>query len=164
MGLSLWTPGPVPLGAVGYVDRASGSFVTLFDAHDKRTIPRALLKAAVPTLIEMNQSYDIQDWVPCKASKPVEKCYIDYWRGRKPYKKRYGLDVESIGAPVRWIVAPDASHERLKKVAARLWMEENIDDVLAVYGPTHNLTREDIILGALRVFKCHTCNSDPFSQ
>lgn len=34
MTLALWDPAPVALGAVGYLSRPSGKFVTLFNAYD----------------------------------------------------------------------------------------------------------------------------------
>ncbi|KZV81179.1 hypothetical protein EXIGLDRAFT_755738 [Exidia glandulosa HHB12029] len=43
LNVYLWNPSVVELGAVGYVDRNTGAFVTLFLAHRPETFPQALI-------------------------------------------------------------------------------------------------------------------------
>ncbi|KAF9039833.1 hypothetical protein BJ165DRAFT_1530849 [Panaeolus papilionaceus] len=156
--LPLWDPTPVEVGAVGYLSKAAGQFVTLFNSlrpHkcDNFTI-RNLLPLRLPGL------------------QPIGTQRIDK---RTPSQKAYDLIAGSLTLPhaVSSNVSRQCSYHLKKGLTAahlyteimeyhymnldstevpKTWFSENADTILKVYGYRHQIQKEDLflVLGEIR--------------
>ncbi|GLB45720.1 putative protein tyrosine kinase [Lyophyllum shimeji] len=151
--LPMWSPSPVALGAVGYLSKPAGAFVTLFGAfhpeksqepatrelpslygygrvttggqrQDKRNAAQRGLDAVVGLLTSMGRSGPVSQSVSRRYSFPLRAGHKTAHMCTETTMYRY---VESLDVPKRWFKA-------------------NVDAILHIYGPTHHVQREDLYL------------------
>ncbi|KAH8112737.1 hypothetical protein DFH11DRAFT_1606815 [Phellopilus nigrolimitatus] len=152
--LPLWAPSPVALGAVGYLSRPSGSFVTLFNAfdppkssggkadgmsnlygygkvtkgsqrQDRRTIAQRSLDTIQGLLwFRSRTSGDFQQNVSRRVSFPIRARHKSAYLYVETMMYRY---VDDLYTPKKWF-------------------EANIERILTLYGKEHRLQKEDVYL------------------
>ncbi|EIW58351.1 uncharacterized protein TRAVEDRAFT_20381 [Trametes versicolor FP-101664 SS1] len=122
--LPLWTPSPIPIGAVGYyTDSEGGSFVTLFDSFDPARSSRGRAKDVTP----LGHDSVSQRW------------------DRRSYSSSLGV---TNGAAM--LFTQTTHHRYIEDLKVpRQWFKENAEQVLAIYGAEYSISREDLCLGTL---------------
>ncbi|KZV80726.1 hypothetical protein EXIGLDRAFT_845321 [Exidia glandulosa HHB12029] len=136
----LWEPRSVNLGDVGYMDHRTGSFVTLFNAFDP-SLGNSKLQS-IPVLFGPRALVSLQS-----VERP-RRSFLDKlnWARRG---RHFDLRRDS---PEVLVVTEDTSLRFLNKTGyATRWFERYIEDILAIYGQQHGISREDFIfvLGCL---------------
>ncbi|KAI0317882.1 hypothetical protein OF83DRAFT_1171602 [Amylostereum chailletii] len=149
--LPLWTPVPVALGAVGYLSKPEGSFVTLFNCYDRSTpnglpsfagygkvtsgIQRQEKRNAAQRGLDMVQNYLYSRKKPDgNSGQPVSRT--------QAFQLRAGHKVAHLYAEstvYRYLADPTLH-------VPKMWFQNNIDQILKLYGKEHKLTREDVFL------------------
>ncbi|CAA7263929.1 unnamed protein product [Cyclocybe aegerita] len=156
--LPLWEPTPVELGAVGYLWKPRGEFVTLFNANRPqdsehpgiRRLPR-IDGYGRPTI--NSQRHDRRT----VAQKAMDMLYN---AGRLTFlnssseniSRRYSYSLKS-GHKAAYLCTETTEYRYMETLdAPRMWFQLNVDAILAVYGRQYQIQREDIMLviGTLR--------------
>ncbi|KAJ6589026.1 hypothetical protein B0H19DRAFT_1058099 [Mycena capillaripes] len=138
--LPLWNPVAIALGAVGFLDKSSGKFVTLFNCfhpevggmpsvygygrvttgsqrQDKRTVAQRGLDA-IPGLLTSSQSVS----------------------------RRYTYPLR-IGHKAAYLCTETTMYRYVENLdASKKWFKANVDAIMRQYGPQHELQKEDLYL------------------
>ncbi|KAF8060214.1 hypothetical protein FPV67DRAFT_1513824 [Lyophyllum atratum] len=151
--LPLWTPSPVLLGAVGFLSKPAGMFVTLFDSlhperseeevtrglpslygygrvttggqrQDKRNAAQRGLDAVVGLLTSRGRSGVVSQSVSRRYSFPLRAGHKTAHMCTETTMYRY---MESLDVPKKWFKA-------------------NVDAIMQTYGPAHHIQKEDLFL------------------
>ncbi|RDB18261.1 Dual specificity protein kinase splA [Hypsizygus marmoreus] len=152
--LPLWSPSHVALGAVGYLSKPTGSFVTLFNSfkpekstehearglpslhgygrvtsgtqrQDKRNAAQRGLDAFVGLLTFRNKGDGtVSQSVSRRYSFPLRAGHKTAHMCTESTMYRY---VESLEVPKKWFKA-------------------NVDAIMQIYGPSHHIQKEDLFL------------------
>ncbi|KZV90250.1 hypothetical protein EXIGLDRAFT_837946 [Exidia glandulosa HHB12029] len=133
----LWTPCQVKIGAVGFYDKLSGSFVTLFNAFQPRDTATGILTQA------QSLKYVLQGKVGEQIVEEQQSTWQKFLQAIRPtrtFKLNRGED-EAI------VVTENATLRYLEdRIGARMWLSMYIDEIVTVYGHACGLRREDMIL------------------
>ncbi|KAH7104572.1 hypothetical protein BKA62DRAFT_468969 [Auriculariales sp. MPI-PUGE-AT-0066] len=156
--LPLWKPKRVQLGAVGFVDKAKGSFTTLLNAFDPAgtaqgrlcalppmtqygpmpTIGEQRCEAPIPTSPEpVRTGWRVTSSFPFLSSRPPMKQHTTRLHARR---KEAFLFIEA------------STYRYFEDLAApREWFSQHIDVILQEHGRIYRLQREDVflVIGAL---------------
>lgn len=160
MRLALWDPSPVDVGAVGYLERPRGRFITLFNALH----PRHASDHAVTTL------HPLGAYGHAAVGKTTKELRTSLERGRalvngilrfrskrlgtfeQNVERRYSLNLHT-GRKESFLKCERSEYQYFKDrdlLAARAWFWDNINAIVQIYGSKHKIQREDIFLGILR--------------
>ncbi|KAI0945901.1 hypothetical protein AcV7_010017 [Taiwanofungus camphoratus] len=153
--LPLWTPSRVPLGAVGYLSKSHGEFVTLFNAFKPvessgnfaLNIPSLYGYGNVSTNSQRQDKRNVaqrgmdllQSWISRNGSAPSS------------VSRRYTCPLRA-GHKAAHLFTESTTYRYMEDLAtARKWFKANVDQILKRYGADHAITREDLylIIGAL---------------
>ncbi|EMD32697.1 hypothetical protein CERSUDRAFT_143220 [Gelatoporia subvermispora B] len=152
--LPLWTPSPVPLGAVGYYEKASGRFVTLFnsfrpgDTSDgiARDIPSLYGYGPVVTGAQPQNKRNV-------AQRGMDM--IQQWLGGRStgrnVSRRYSSPLRA-GHKAAYLFTETSVYHYVEDLATpKKWFSANVDRILELYAEKHRITREDLylVIGAL---------------
>ncbi|KAJ3574855.1 hypothetical protein NP233_g1485 [Leucocoprinus birnbaumii] len=157
LSLALWDPVPVAVGAVGYVLKPSGSFVTLFNAvHPADTDdPRV---ESIPSIAGYGK-------VPIgshrHATRNAALRGLDAVVGFLSSGKRLDPPPKSInrratfplraGHKVAYMYTESTEYRYMRELdAAKAWFRANVDRIVEAFGAEHNVHREDLMLGVLQ--------------
>jgi len=152
--LPLWDPSPVELGAVGYLSRPSGSFITLFNSFNPSTSTNGRAKG-MPSLEgygKVIQGSQRQD------RRTVAKRGLDiiqgllWFRSRKEgvfqqsVSRRYSYPLRA-GQKSSYLCTETTVYRYVENLETpKEWLAANIDRILQLYGTEHCLAKEDIYL------------------
>ncbi|RXW18599.1 hypothetical protein EST38_g7248, partial [Candolleomyces aberdarensis] len=151
--LPLWQPSPVHMGAVGYLKKPDGEFITLFNALSPgkssysavRDLPsiygygKAELRSQKQDKLNVLQKGldSIVGWVPISRNKND---------GTIPICRRYSYELRA-GHKASHLCTESTEYVYMEKLtAARKWFQSNIDSIVRIFGKEHHIQREDIIL------------------
>jgi abelson tyrosine-protein kinase 1 len=150
--LPLWNPVPIQIGAVGFLDKPSGSFLTLLNCfhpdkaangdsglpsvfgygrvttgnqrQDKRTAAQRGLDAITGLLTFKKSDGPISQNVSRRYSYPLRSGHKAAFMCTETTMYRY---IESLEAPKKWF-------------------KSNADAIMQQYGPIHQIQKEDLYL------------------
>ncbi|KAJ7438285.1 hypothetical protein B0H11DRAFT_591673 [Mycena galericulata] len=155
--LPLWNPIPISVGAVGFLDKPSGSFVTLFNCfypdkaangdsglpsvygygrvsqgnqrQDKRTATQRGFDAIAGLLTFKKNDHPISQSVSRRYSYPLRSGHKSAYLCTETTMYRY---IENLDAPKKWFKA-------------------NVDSIMNQYGTLHQIQKEDLrlVIGTL---------------
>ncbi|KDR78069.1 hypothetical protein GALMADRAFT_245050, partial [Galerina marginata CBS 339.88] len=153
--LPLWDPSPIEIGAVGYLCKPKGNFVTLFNAYD----PRKSYHPGIQLLPSIHGYGDVKDDVQRLPKKTVTQKALDMIIGslafrnssasiarRQPFPLTAGHKAAYLYTEVteyRYMVSLDAPKK---------WFQSNVDAIMSIYGYSHHIHKEDLflVIGTLR--------------
>ncbi|KAI0632558.1 hypothetical protein C8Q77DRAFT_1058832 [Trametes polyzona] len=151
--LPLWTPSQIPIGAVGYHSKATGGeFITLFNSFDPSKSSGGRAKD-IPSLYgygrvsQGNQRQDkrnvaqrgmdiIQSWLSSTRSS----------KGEVKYSRRYSSPLRA-GHKTAHLFTEATNYRYIEDLATpKKWFKANVDNILAMYGAEHRISKEDLFL------------------
>ncbi|KAL1669009.1 hypothetical protein GGF50DRAFT_45197 [Schizophyllum commune] len=159
LNLPLWTPTPVEVGAVGYLSKPSGRFVTLFNAF----APDHAEEESIRGLPSVSGYGTWRVGVQQVEKRGIAQRGLDAIVGFLTYKSRGGgASSESIsrrysyplrsGHKVAYLCTETATYRYLYSAdAAKRWFVNNVDAVVRAYGRDHHIGKEDLffVVGTL---------------
>ena len=150
MKLPLWQPKHVKLGAVGFLDKLHGSFVTLLNAFEPRATGDGLLRNLPPMSRYGVPSIGHQR---LEAARPLASAQRTPWSllsslsflsSRRTTRHTTRLHAHRKEA---FLFTEACVYRYLEDIdAPRAWFVRHIDTILEEHGRLHRLQREDIFL------------------
>ncbi|KAG6827855.1 hypothetical protein H0H92_010245 [Tricholoma furcatifolium] len=152
--LPLWDPSPVRLGAVGYLLKPEGRFVTLFNSFNPEKGSHLATKE-LPSLYGYGR---VSSGSQRQDRRSAAQRGYDAFVGLLTFKGKSGT-VSSQSISRRYSFPLRAGHkmaclftettvyrymERLE--VPKKWFKANVDSILQIYGPTHHIQKEDLFL------------------
>ncbi|KAJ7072080.1 hypothetical protein C8F01DRAFT_1361505 [Mycena amicta] len=152
--LPLWTPSPVNLGAVGYLSKPSGAFVTIFNcfAPDKSAFGHLRSMPSVHGYGHVSVGGQRQD------KRNAAQRGLDAIAGLLTFKTRSdGPISQSVSrrysSPLRaghksaYLCTETTMYRYVENLdAPKKWFKANVDAIIETYGPMHNIQKEDLFL------------------
>ncbi|KAJ7188007.1 hypothetical protein C8R46DRAFT_1205222 [Mycena filopes] len=150
--LPLWSPSPVSLGAVGYLSKPTGAFVTIFNCFTPeksatgllRTLPSVHGYGQVATGSQRQDKRNaaqrgldaIAGLLTFKTNKSEGKALVVAARSplRNGHKAAYLCTETTMYRYVEHLDAP------------KKWFKANVDAIMETYGPIHQIQKEDLFL------------------
>ncbi|KAF8528486.1 hypothetical protein BU17DRAFT_37976 [Hysterangium stoloniferum] len=156
LNLPLWQPCPVRIGAVGYLSKPHGNFVTLFNA----LTPSLAVDPRVRTMASIHGYGTVQEaHVSHIVRKNIAQISVQYIMGLLNFSSRgsggdFSRDVKKrYSYPLRakhkhaYLCTENTTYRYMVNIeAARTWFENHIKKILKYYGQEHALHREDVFL------------------
>ncbi|EJD55610.1 hypothetical protein AURDEDRAFT_109872 [Auricularia subglabra TFB-10046 SS5] len=154
--LPLWVPTKVQIGAVGYIDKDRGTFVTLFNAYNPwqhahngsgRPLPSLRDYGRVPKIA--TQTRDDRER---PAGRPRAWSFLSgmtFLNSQIPHGPKFNLHA---GRKEAFLFTELSVYRYMQEVdTAREWFTANIGAIMEAYGAAHKVQREDmcLIIGAL---------------
>jgi abelson tyrosine-protein kinase 1 len=150
--LPLWSPSPVTIGDVGFLERPAGSFKKLFNAFDLRSnsdkrISELPFVKGYGDYVQSNQRAERRN----AAQRGVD--LIHSWVARLPgsgpnHVSRQVTYTLRTGHKAAFLYTETTLYHYLDNLEApKRWFQKWIDVILSVYGPKYNLQKEDVIFG-----------------
>ena len=170
--LPLWDPSPVEVGAVGYLSKPQGRFVTLFNAltpgkstnlgiqslpsihgygptqvethrQDRRTVAQKSIDAFAGLLTFQTFSY-----VMTALAKIV---WLNFFPYSETVSRRYSYPLKA-GHKMAYLCTETTDYRYLEKLdAPKKWFKTNVDLIMQTYGSQHHLQKEDLFLGQYHI-------------
>lgn len=159
LNLPLWTPTSVEVGAVGYLSKPAGRFVTLFNAFT----PDQASDATVRGLPSVNGYGVYRVGMQQVEKRGLAQRGLDAIVGFLTYKgrgggassqnvaRRYSYPLRS-GHKAAYLCTEAATYRYLFSAdAAKRWFIANVDAVVRAYGREHHIGKEDLffVVGTL---------------
>ncbi|KAF9039931.1 hypothetical protein BJ165DRAFT_1494612 [Panaeolus papilionaceus] len=169
--LCLWEPTPIEVGAVGFLSKPAGQFVTLFNAMT----PQKCYRIKIKTLSNLGNNGNAAIGVDKSDSrKLVHKAYdfilastmlsnIMTKLSTHVGSKRHTLRLKA-GKKTAYMHTEITEHHYFEDLQSpKEWFKDNVDHILSVYASNPEVTRETLMLvtGTLRtpnygLFVSHT--------
>ncbi|KAJ3531793.1 hypothetical protein NMY22_g8005 [Coprinellus aureogranulatus] len=158
--LPLWSPSDVRLGAVGFLSRPKGEFVTLFNAYTPDKSSNKEVKG-LPSIhgygkvTEGSQKQErtlFQKGLDSVAGWMSRSTTLKNNDGSIPIRRRYTMDLRA-GHKAAHLCTESTEYKYFEKLdAPKKWFAAHIDTIVRIFGREHNLQREDIVfvVGLLR--------------
>ncbi|KDQ11798.1 hypothetical protein BOTBODRAFT_35049 [Botryobasidium botryosum FD-172 SS1] len=154
--LPLWQPSEVKLGAVGYLQKPHGRFVTLFNAFEPGASSDGRLD--LPSIhgyglcevdsFQQNKRNAAQrglDWAAARASSLIFHSHSD-GVFRRNVLRRYAFPLRHGRKSAHIVVETSIYHYMRTSDAAKHWFTAAIETILKTYGPEHGIHKEDVVL------------------
>ncbi|RDB20038.1 hypothetical protein Hypma_012989 [Hypsizygus marmoreus] len=152
--LPLWSPSPVDLGAVGYLSRTTGSFISLFNSFD----PTNAIEVAARSLPSLRGYGHVSSNAQQQERRNVAQRGLDAfvgllkstkWGDRKislGASRRYSFSLRA-GRKIAHLCTETTSYRYVETLdAPKRWLKANIDAVMRIYGSAHGIQKEDLLL------------------
>ncbi|KAF9255884.1 hypothetical protein L218DRAFT_911907 [Marasmius fiardii PR-910] len=154
--LPLWSPGPVAIGAVGYLHKPEGKFVTLFNAFNpekskdiqSRGIPSVYGYGKVGTGSQRQDKRNV-------AQRGLDAIagFLTFRNGLLPQSlaRRYSYPLRA-GHKTAYLCTETTIYRYVESLdAPKKWFKANVDAILDVYGTKHHIQKEDLyfVIGTL---------------
>jgi len=152
--LPLWDPTLVALGAVGYLSRRTGTFVTLFDAFN----PPKSSGGRADRMSNMYGFGNVQKGNQRMDKRNVAQRSFDVisgllWFGsrkdgvfQRNISRRYSYPLRA-GQKSAYLCTETTVYRYVDNLTApKAWFIANIDLILELYGKEHRLQKEDVLL------------------
>ncbi|KAJ7217776.1 hypothetical protein GGX14DRAFT_550000 [Mycena pura] len=152
--LPLWSPSPVGLGAVGYLSKPSGAFVTIFNCFAPEKSAMGPLKSmpSVHGYGQVNTGSQRQD------KRNAAQRGLDAIAGLLTFKtknegpvsqsvsRRYSYPLRT-GHKAAYLCTETTMYRYVENLdAPKKWFKANIDAIMETYGPIHQIQKEDLFL------------------
>ncbi|KAF9023560.1 hypothetical protein BDZ89DRAFT_1069806 [Hymenopellis radicata] len=145
--LPLWSPSLIHLGAVGYLHKPEGTFVTLFNAINPSKSPENQHPNTLPSVhgygsvSAQSSRYDQRN-----AAQRGFDAITGIFRRPDGPSTRYTHHLRA-GHKTAFMYTESTSYKYLENLEApKKWFKATIDEILAIYGPHHPIQREDVFL------------------
>ncbi|KAF9069993.1 hypothetical protein BDP27DRAFT_1362916 [Rhodocollybia butyracea] len=155
--LPLWSPAPVSLGAIGYLSKPKGEFVTLLNAFHPHKSANTLSKglASVHGYGKLSTGSQRQD------KRNAAQRGLDAIAGLLTFKGRSGSVSKSVsrrysfplraGHKTAHLCTETTMYRYVENLdAPKKWFKANVDTILEVFGPQHHIQKEDLFFGLIR--------------
>ncbi|THH14319.1 hypothetical protein EW146_g5999 [Bondarzewia mesenterica] len=150
--LPLWSPVPIQLGAVGYLARPEGTFVTLFNSFDPANTSDGHAKT-LPNLYgygKISQGRQRQDKRNA-AQRGYDLVQGFLTKGRDastpPSVSRTHSFQLRMGHKVAYLYTETTMYRYVEDLdAPKKWFQGSIDHILELYGREHKISKEDVYL------------------
>ncbi|KAG6819733.1 hypothetical protein H0H93_009207 [Arthromyces matolae] len=152
--LPLWEPSPIELGAVGYLSKPEGKFITLFSsfAPEKDTV------AAVQGLPSLYGYGRVASGNQRQDRRNVAQRGYDAFVGLLTFKGKAGaLSSQSVtrrysfplraGHKAAHMFTESTMYHYMEKIEVpKKWFKANVDSIMQIYGNIHHIQKEDLFL------------------
>ncbi|KAF8547149.1 hypothetical protein OG21DRAFT_959723 [Imleria badia] len=152
--LPLWSPTCVELGAVGYLSKPKGEFITLFNAIDPLQSCDERLRH-LPSMygygkFEVQKQEEGKRSVAQRGLDAISVFLTFKTRGDRSHPERiarqYAFPLVQ-GKPTAHLCVEKTVHRYMEPLEAPMtWFKQHVDLILEVYAPRHAIRREDLIL------------------
>ncbi|KAA1466979.1 hypothetical protein DENSPDRAFT_63475 [Dentipellis sp. KUC8613] len=151
--LPLWSPSPVALGAVGYLSKPGGSFTTLFNCFDPTKTGDGMA-GNLPSLSGYGKvSHDSQRQDKRNAALrglDLIQSFLYKNKGEGPASQTVSRTQSfqlRAGHKVAYLYAETTLYRFMVDLSIpKKWFQNNIDNIVKMYGQKHQVTKEDIFL------------------
>ncbi|KAJ7772628.1 hypothetical protein DFH07DRAFT_167310 [Mycena maculata] len=151
--LPLWSPSPVSLGAVGYLSKPSGAFVTIFNCFAPESAPELL-----QTLPSVHGYGQVTTGIQRQDKRNAAQRGLDAIAGLLTFKtksegpisqsvsRRYSYPLRT-GHKAAYLCTETTMYRYVENLEApKKWFQSNIDSIINTYGPIHQIAKEDLFL------------------
>ncbi|PPR04355.1 hypothetical protein CVT24_013207 [Panaeolus cyanescens] len=164
--LPLWDPSPVDVGAVGYLSKPAGQFVTLFNAFRPHKAENFIVRHLQPLRLPGEHHIGVKKF---DRRTPAQRAYdlitkslslpqsIHSREGKVSRQRSFPL---KSGHPEAYLYTEIAEYHYMEinsNEVPKKWFQENVDAILVAYGPgsRHQIKKEDLllVLGEMRTPK-----------
>ncbi|KAJ3785672.1 hypothetical protein GGU10DRAFT_268805 [Lentinula aff. detonsa] len=156
--LPLWSPAPVALGAVGYLSKPKGEFVTLFNAFHPQNSDVSLVRClpSVHGYGKFSTGSQRQDKRNAAQRSLDAVAGLLTLKGRggnisKSVSRRYSYPLRA-GHKTAYLCTERTMYHYMESLdAPKKWFKANVDTVLEVFGSQHQIQKEDLffVIGTL---------------
>ncbi|KAF9523670.1 hypothetical protein CPB83DRAFT_862451 [Crepidotus variabilis] len=148
--LPLWEPTPVDLGAVGYLSRPSGEFVTLFNAYRpvNSSHPSIQRLPSIEGYGRPSLGLQRQDrrTVTQKAFDLFNGGSLSFKNSSKQVARRYPFALKN-GHKVAYLCTEITQYEYIETLdAPKKWFQLHADTIMQAYGRERQIQKEDLFL------------------
>ncbi|KAJ3994635.1 hypothetical protein F5050DRAFT_1575245 [Lentinula boryana] len=156
--LPLWSPAPVALGAVGYLSKPKGEFVTLFNAFHPQNSDVSLVRClpSVHGYGKFSTGSQRQDKRNAAQRSLDAVAGLLTFKGRggnisKSVSRRYSYPLRAGHKTAHLCTETTMYHYMESLDAPKKWFKANVDTVLEVFGSQHQIQKEDLffVIGTL---------------
>ncbi|KAG7443780.1 uncharacterized protein BT62DRAFT_995815 [Guyanagaster necrorhizus] len=145
--LPLWTPSQVYLGAVGYLQKPEGAFVTLFNCVNPEKSPDEH-PTGMPSvhgygkITAQNQRLDQRS----AAQRGLDAFTNIFRKNDSISSRRYSHPLRA-GHKTAFLYTETTVYTYVENLdAPKKWFKANVDEILATYGTQHRIQKEDLFL------------------
>ncbi|KAF8639293.1 hypothetical protein AX17_001604 [Amanita inopinata Kibby_2008] len=148
--LALWSPSLIKLGAVGYLSKPGGRFITLFNSFTPDKSPIEATKN-IPSLFGYGK-------VVCGSQRQDKRNMalrgLDIIAGLLTFRntesrsisRRYSFPLRS-GHKTAQLCTETTIYRYMESLdVPKKWFKANVDHILDIYAPDHPITKEDLYL------------------
>ncbi|KAG7443814.1 kinase-like protein [Guyanagaster necrorhizus] len=136
--LPLWTPSQVYLGAVGYLQKPEGAFVTLFNCVNPEKSPDE-------HPVGMSSVHGYGE-VTVQIHRPDQRSAAQKDAFPSTSSRRYSHPLRA-GHKTAFLHTETTVYTYVENLdAPRKWFKANVDEILATYGTQHRIQKEDLFL------------------
>ncbi|KAJ7647115.1 hypothetical protein FB45DRAFT_1099808 [Roridomyces roridus] len=154
--LPLWSPSPIALGAVGYLSKPSGKFVTFFNCFEPDKSAAGPLKS-LPSVHGYGQ---VTTGSQRQDKRNAALRGLDAIAGLLTFKnnhkyegpisqsvsRRYSFPLRT-GHKAAYLCTESTMYRYVESLdAPKKWFKSNVDSIMEVYGPIHQIQKEDLLL------------------
>ncbi|OAX38567.1 hypothetical protein K503DRAFT_816887 [Rhizopogon vinicolor AM-OR11-026] len=152
--LPLWSPSHVELGAVGYLSKPKGQFITLFNATQPQQTSGSKV-TNIPSLggygpIRFGKKFDSKLTVTQRGrdlfaglltfGSANDGTYSEHISRRHPFPLR-------AGRKAAYICAESTMYRFIEDLAApKEWFKANVNSIIKEYAPRHPIQKEDVVV------------------
>ncbi|KIJ58311.1 hypothetical protein HYDPIDRAFT_90991 [Hydnomerulius pinastri MD-312] len=157
--LPLWSPTRVSLGAVGYLSKPKGEFITLFNALNPLNTSKDALQA-MPSMygygkFKMGSREENKRSVAQRSLDALSGFLTFKTKGDGLYSenvaRRYSFPLKE-GQKAAYVFAESTVYQFIDNLdAPKKWFRHNVDAILREYAPKHPIQKEDlfVVIGTL---------------
>jgi hypothetical protein len=156
--LPLWTPAPIALGAIGYLSKPKGEFITLFNAFHPQKSATTLVKdlPSVHGYGKVSTGSQRQDKRNAAQRGLDAIAGLLTFRGRggnisKNVSRRYTFPLRA-GHKTAYLCTETTMYRYVDNLdAPKKWFKTNADAILDIFGAQHHIQKEDLyfVIGTL---------------
>ncbi|KAK0451188.1 uncharacterized protein EV420DRAFT_1561339 [Desarmillaria tabescens] len=145
--LPLWTPSQVYLGAVGYLQKPEGAFVTLFNCVNPEKSPDGH-PAGMPSVYGYGKvTAQSQRLDQRSAAQRGLEAFTNIFRKNDGISSRRYSHPLRAGHKTAFLYTETTVYKYIENLdAPKKWFKANIDDILVTYGAQHHIQKEDLFL------------------
>jgi len=147
--LPLWYPSAVETGAVGYLRKPEGEFVTLFNAFDPPQSSNGLLGGMANLngygkVSQGNQRQDKRN--RAQRGLDVLQSWLSSRLDPDNINRRYSFGVKA-NHKIAFLCVESTTYRYIEDLSTpKRWFKANVDDILKAYVGNHQITKEDLFL------------------
>ncbi|GJE88953.1 hypothetical protein PsYK624_050410 [Phanerochaete sordida] len=143
--LPLWSPSPVAVGAIGYLKKPEGSFVTLSNAFSPPGAKDGHSNG-LPSLGGYGRTPVSTEKIEKRSSGRRALGHLQGIVSRQTVSRTHSLPLHKGQKTAHLFVDSAVYRYMVELSAARKWFQANVDQILAMFGTEHAIQREDIML------------------
>ncbi|KAF7306038.1 Protein kinase domain-containing protein [Mycena chlorophos] len=152
--LPLWTPSPISLGAVGYLSKPNGQFITIFNCF----APEKTAIGDLKSLPSVHGYGNVSVGAQRQDKRNAALRGLDAIAGLLTFKtrsdgpisqsvsRRYSYPLRA-GHKTAYLCTETTMYRYVENLdAPKKWFKANVDAIMETYGPMHGIQKEDLFL------------------